>query len=139
MSTCNRIRTLVMACIAAAILVSPPAYALFAKLTTNLVGISIDGVIPNGKASVDQSNLPTIPALLALGVSKVNLRDGTVLSVNMSDCPWFGPVAYLNIVDGSARIRTSLPLVCQTGRLSSITIVDQNGTVLLQGGNPWKI
>jgi hypothetical protein len=128
-----------MACFAAAILVSTPAYALFAKLTTKLVGINIDGAIPTGTASVDQSNLPTIPALLAVGVSKVNLADGTVLSVNLSDCPWFGPVAYLNIVDGSARIRTSLPLTCQTGRLSSITIVDQTGAVLLQGGNPWKI
>jgi len=72
-------------------------------------------------------------------VSKVNLPDGTVLSVNLSDCPWFGPVAYINVVDGSASINTKLPASCQIGRGSTITMANPTGTIILSGGSPWKI
>jgi hypothetical protein len=132
-------RTLLMICISVAVVLSSPAYAIFGKLSTSLVGTSINGVTTSGKASVNQANYPVIPGLLMVNISKVNLPNGTVVSVSMSDCPWFGPVAYMNVVDGSASISTSLPSVCQTGRASSITINDQGGNVLLRGGSPWKI
>jgi hypothetical protein len=138
MSTLTKKRTLLMASLAIALMMASPVYAIFAKLSTSLIGTSINGVTPSGNASVNQGNYPIIPGLLTIKVSKVNLPDGTVLSVNISDCPWYGAVAFLKVVDGSASLSTSLPSVCQVGRLSSIT-VSKNTTIYLRGGNPWKI
>ena len=139
MSTLTKKRTLLLASLTITLMMASPVYAIFAKLSTSLTGAAISGVTPSGNASVNQGNYPVIPGLLMIKVSKINLPDGSVLPVTMSDCPWFGAVAYLKIVDGSASISTSLPSVCQTGRLSSITISNQTGAVLLRGGNPWKI
>lgn len=127
-----------MASLAITLMIAAPVYAIFGKLSTDLKGSAISGVTPTGKASVNQANYPVIPGLLAVNVSKVNLPDGSVLSVSISDCPWFGPVAYLKIVGGSASISTSLPSNCQVGRLSSITVTTQS-SIILRGGNPWKI
>ncbi len=116
-----------------------PAYAIFAKLSTGLTAlVVIGGVKPSGSASVNQSNYPASPGILNVKVSKINLPDGTVLPVTMSDCPWYGAVAYLKVVSGSASISTSLPANCQTGRLSSISILYKT-SIVLTGGNPWKI
>ncbi len=131
-------KVLLMASLSFVVLLSAPAYAIFAKLTTSLTGPAISGAVPGGKASVNQGNYPVVPGMLAVNLSRINLPDGTVVSVNISDCPWFGPVAYLNIVGGSASISTSLPSSCQVGRLSTITIVNSTGTVILSGGRPWK-
>ena len=139
MSVFTTKHTLLMVCISVAVVLSSPAYAIFGKLSTSLVGTSISGVTPSGKAPANQVNYPAIPDLLMVNISKMNLPNGTVVSVSMSDCPRFWPVAYMNVIDGSASISTSLPSVCQTGRASSITISDQGGNVLLRGGSPWKI
>jgi hypothetical protein len=132
-------RTFLIASLCATTVLSYPAYAIFAKLTTNLTGTAINGAVPNGKASINQGNYPVVPGMLAVNVSKLNLADGTVLSVNLSDCPWFGPVAYINVVDGSASINTKLPASCQIGRGSAITMTDPTGVTILSGGSPWKI
>ena len=119
-------------------LIVSPAYAIFPKLSTDLTGSAIGGVTPNGKASVDQSSYPTVPVFVTVMVTKVNVPNGTVVAVNISDCVSYGPVAHLTIVNKTASLGTYLPSFCQVGRLSSITIT--NGTqVLLSGGNPWKI
>ena len=117
-----------------------PAYAIFGKLSTSLKGLFIlNGVAPSGKAAVDQSKYPSVPAVLSLSVSSIRVVDGTILPVSISDCPWYGPVAYLKVVGARANLSTSLPANCQVGRLSAITVDTLDGTILLKGGNPWKI
>jgi hypothetical protein len=121
-------------------LLSCPAYALFAKLSTELVAqYSLGGQTPKGKAGINQASYPSKPAVLSISVSSVNVPDGTVLQVNLSDCATYGAVAYLNIVGKSASLSASLPANCQIGRLSSISVLTTNGAVLLKGGAPWKI
>lgn len=119
-------------------LIVSPAYAIFPKLTTELTGSAIGGVTPSGKASADQSRYPTVPAFVTVMVTRVNVPDGTVVAVNLSTCTYFGPVAYLTIVNKTASLGTYLPSVCQVGRLSAITIT-KDTQVLLSGGYPWKI
>jgi hypothetical protein len=138
MSTLTKKRNFLIASFIFALMMAFPVYAIFAKLSTSLTGAAISGVTPSGNASVNQGNYPVIPGLLTIKISKVNLPDGTVLSVNISDCPWYGAVAFLKVVDGSASLSTSLPSACQVGRLSSIT-VSKNTTIYLRGGNQWKI
>lgn len=119
-------------------LLSAPAYAIFAKLTTSLTGTAILNVIPTGKAAINQGSYPKVAAALSVNVAKVNVPDGTVLEINLTDCAAFGPVGYLKVVGGSASIGISLPGICQIGRSSSITINDATGADILRGG-PWKI
>ncbi len=120
--------------------VAGPAYAIFGKLSTSLKGLyTLNGVTPSGKAAVDQSKYPRVPAVLSLSVSSIRAVDGTILLVNISDCPWYGPVAYLKVVGARASLSTSLPENCQVGRLSAITVDTLDGTILLKGGSPWKI
>jgi len=121
-------------------LVSVPAYALFAKLSTELVAqYSLDGQISKGKAAINQAGYPSKPGVLKISVSGVNVPDGTLLSVNMNDCPWFGPVAYLKVTGKGASLSTALPASCQIGRTSTITVNTANNAILLKGGAPWKI
>lgn len=132
-------RILIAASLAMFITTVPPAYAIFAKLSTNLLAaVTINGITPTGNASIDQSGYPTKAGILSIKVSKVNLPDGSILSVNLSDCPWYGAVAFIKIFGGSANISTSLPATCQIGRLSSVT-VGYKTAILLKGGSPWKI
>ena len=128
--------TFLMACI----LATTPAYAIFGKLSTTLKALyTLNGSTPNGNASVNQTKYPSVPAALSVSVSNVRVVDGTVLPISISDCPWYGPVAYLKIVGARASLSTYLPANCQVGRLSTITIAAQDGTILLKGGYPWKI
>jgi hypothetical protein len=123
----------------ACLVMASPAYALFAKLSTNLVAVvTISGVKPSGNANINQSKYPASPGILSMKVSKVNLPDGSILAVNLSDCPWFGPVAYLKVFSGSASLSTSLPAICQIGRTSSIAVSYQTSVVMV-GGSPWTI
>ncbi|MBK8814151.1 MAG: hypothetical protein IPN42_00920 [Methylococcaceae bacterium] len=118
---------------------APPAYALFAKLSTDLIAaVTIGGVKPSGSANVNQSKYPSSPGVFSIKLSNVKLPDGSVLAVNISDCPWYGPVAYLKVFGGSATLSTTLPGNCQVGRLSSITVLYKT-TLISKGGNPWKI
>jgi|GEM_PF-1609275 len=129
----------VLVCLSLFCLVSAPAYALFAKLTTNLSGTAIMNVKPTGKAAINQGNYPKVAAALSVNVSKVNVPDGTVFEINLSDCKAFGSVGYIKIVGGSASVGISLPSICQIGRGSSITINGATGANILSGGGPWKI
>ena len=45
-------------------------------------GPAIDGVTPRGSGLVEQCNLPAEPGTLTVTVKRVNLPDGTVLTVN---------------------------------------------------------
>jgi hypothetical protein len=120
-------------------LASVPAFALFAKLSTTLVGqYSLGGQIPTGKAAINQANYPSQPGVLSISVSNVNVPDGTQLAVILSDCPWYGPVAYLTVTGKRASQSTTLAGNCQVGRLSRIDVI-YNSLILLKGGNPWKI
>jgi hypothetical protein len=121
------------------LLIAAPAYAIFPKLSTTLTALAtINGTKPSGNANLDQSRYPNSPGVLSVKVSKVSVPDGSILAVNLSDCPWFGPVAYVKIVKGSASVSTSLPATCQIGRSSSITLIYNNLTVM-KGGSPWTI
>lgn len=132
-------RTWIISSFAAILFIASPAYALFAKLSTDLIpAVTISGVKPSGSANVNQSKYPSSPGVLSVKMSNVKLPDGSVLAVNISDCPWYGPVAYLKVFGGSASLSTSLPGNCQVGRLSSITVL-YNTTIISKGGNPWKI
>lgn len=139
MSVFTAKRTCILSSFAAILIIATPAYAIFAKLSTDLVAAAtIGGVKPSGNANIDQSRYPSSPGVLSIKVSNAKVADGSVLAVNISDCPWYGPVAYLKVVGGSANLSTNLPGNCQVGRLSSITVW-YNTTVILYGGNPWKI
>jgi hypothetical protein len=70
-----------------AVLAATPALAVFPQLQTDLTGPAIGGQIPRGTAEVFQT---AFPGTLAVRVSKVNLPDGTVLNVVMTDCEAFG-------------------------------------------------
>lgn len=139
MSIFNAKRNGIVASFLTLSVLATPAYALFAKLSTDLIAsVTISGVKPSGSANINQSKYPSSPGVLSIKMSNVKLPDGSVLTVNISDCPWYGPVAYLKVVGGSANLSTSLPGNCQVGRLSSITVL-YNTTLISKGGNPWKI
>jgi len=117
------------------------ALAVFPGLSTDLTGAAIDGVTPQGAARIDQSSFP---GTLEVRVSRVNLPDGTTLTVVISDCVSFGSpnVGTFTIAHGRARFVTTLPAapsVCQVGRNSSITVNTDDGTVILRGGAPWTV
>ncbi len=62
------------------------ALAIYGFLTTTLSGPAIGGVVPQGTAAINRSKLPTKPGTLCLRVTGVNLPDGTVLNVVLTDC-----------------------------------------------------
>jgi hypothetical protein len=118
------------------LLAAAPAFALYPQLSTKLAGPAIGGIVPSGDAKVDQSRLPTEALTLEARVKSVNLRDGTVLSVVLTDCG-SAPVATLTLSRGEAQLRTTVPF-CEVGRTSSILI--KNGApVVLSGGSPWQV
>lgn len=120
-----------------------PALAVFSVIETELTGPDIGGVTPRGEAQVDQSNLPT-PGTLEVRVKRVNLPDGTVLTVEITDCASFtgSPVVgTITIERGRGSLTTTLPSepsVCQVGHNSSI-FLKLGDTVVLEGGSPWTV
>lgn len=119
------------------------AHAVFPHLQTDLTGPAIDGQVPRGTAEVDQT---AFPGTLTVRVSKVNLPDGTVLSVVLTDCEAFGTpggvVGTLTLDRGRGRLTTVLPSepsVCQVGHNSAIFLTQADGTVVLEGGSPWEV
>ena len=118
------------------------AHAIFPRLQTDLTGPAIDGVVPEGVARLDQSGLPAEPATLDLRIRNVNLADGTVLTVFITDCSSGGvpiPLGDLTLDGGKARGSLTLPAQCQTGHNSSIFLKTADGTVVLEGGSPWEV
>lgn len=121
--------------IVAAALTSP-AFAIFPQLSTKLSGPAINGVVPEGDAKVDQSRLPAEPLTLDARVKSVNLPDGTVLSVVLTDCG-ASPVGTITLSRGEGQLRTTVP-GCQVGRTSAI-YVNNGATRILSGGAPWQV
>lgn len=113
------------------------ALAVFPQLSTDLTGPAIDGVVPRGTAEVHQTQFP---GTLDLRVSRVNLPDGTVLTVIMTDCLQ-DSVGTITIDKGRARasiLLPSEPSVCQVGHNSSI-FLRLGETTVLEGGSPWEV
>ena len=127
-----------------ALVTAAPAAAVFSVIQTDLTGPDIGGKTPRGIATVDQSQLP-VPGILTLRVSGVNLTDGTVLTVVMTDCEAFSGSAIVGTITlerGKARATITLPSepsVCQVGHSSSIFLQLADGTVVLEGGSPWEV
>src|SRR6266571_7956365 len=111
-------------------LVASPALAIFPQLTTKLSGPAINGVVPTGDAKVDQSKLPAEPLTLDVRVRNVNLPDGTVLSVVLTDCG-ASPVGTITLSRLEGQLRTTVP-GCQVGRQSAIH-VNSGSTRILSG------
>src|SRR5215470_16011628 len=111
------------------------AFAIYAFLSTTLSGPAIGGVVPQGAAGIDQSGLPTKPGELCLSVSNVNLPDGTVLNVVLTDCG-SGAVGTFTLSGGAGKLNTALPAGCQIGGDSAI-YVREGGTTILSGGARW--
>jgi hypothetical protein len=114
-----------------------PVFAIFPQLSTTLTGPAINGVVPGGDAKVDQSKLPNQPATVDVRVKNVNLPDGTVLGVVLTDCG-ASPVGTITLSRGEGQLRTTLPQGCQIGRNSSI-LINNGGTTILRGGAVWKV
>ena len=127
-----------------ALATAAPVAAVFSVIQTDLTGPDIGGRAPRGTATVDQSQLPT-PGSLDLRVSHVNLPDGTVLTVEITDCEAFigSPiVGTITLERGRARTTMTLPSepsVCQVGQNSSIFLKLPDGTIVVEGGSPWEV
>jgi hypothetical protein len=127
-----------------ALVTAAPAAAVFSVIQTDLTGPDIGGRTPRGTATVNQSQLPA-PGTLDLRVSHVNLPDGTVLTVEITDCESFtgSPVVgTVTLENGRARATITLPSepsVCQVGHNSSIFLKLADGTMVLEGGSPWEV
>jgi hypothetical protein len=114
-----------------------PVFAIYPQLSTTLTGPAINGVVPGGDAKVDQSKLPTQPGTVDVQVNNVNLPDGTVLGVVLTDCG-ASPVGTITLRGGDGQLRTKLPAGCQIGRQSSI-FINNGSTTILSGGAPWTV
>ena len=127
-----------------ALATAAPVAAVFSVIQTDLTGPDIGGRAPRGTATVDQSQLPT-PGSLDLRVSHVNLPDGTVLNVEITDCEAFSGspiVGTITLDRGRARATITLPSepsVCQVGHNSSIFLKLADGTIVVEGGSPWEV
>jgi hypothetical protein len=116
---------------------APPVFAIYPQLSTTLTGPAINGVVPGGNAQVDQSKLPTQPGTVDVQVNNVNLPDGTVLGVVLTDCG-SSPVGTITLRRGDGQLKTKLPVGCQIGRQSSI-FVNNGSATILSGGAPWTV
>ena len=105
-----------------------PALAIFPILNTTLSGPAINGVVPTGTATVNQSRLPEVPLTLSVQVSSVNLPDGTVLGVVVTDCGG-APVGTIKLVHEQGQLKTKVP-GCQVGKLSAIDVNNGASTIL---------
>jgi hypothetical protein len=119
-----------------AAVVAAPALAIYPHLNTTLSGPAINGVVPSGNATIDQSKLPAVPLTLDVRVSSVNLPAGTILSVVLTDCGT-APVGTIKLTHEQGQLKTKVP-GCQVGRQSAIHV--NNGSVtILSGGAPWQV
>ncbi|MBI4290547.1 MAG: hypothetical protein HY661_03590 [Betaproteobacteria bacterium] len=114
---------------------APSALALFSSLSIDLSGPSIGGVVPSGTAAISQGGFPAQPGIVEIRVSNLNLPDGTLLSVSLSDC---GPVAVgsMTLFATQAQLKTAFRRGCRIGRLSKILV--NNGTATVLSSVRWK-
>jgi hypothetical protein len=118
------------------VIASSPAMAIYPQLSTKLSGPAINGVTPGGDAKIDQSGVFERPLALDVKVQNVNLPDGTVLSVVLTDCVSSSPVGTIRLSRRQGELHTTVPN-CHVGRTSSIHI-NNGATRVLSGGSPWK-
>jgi hypothetical protein len=78
------------------------------KLEYVLSGPPIAGVVPSGRAVIDQ---PRLPGTLTCEVQNVNLPDGTVLVVSVNGYR----AGTLTLVGGRARMQALIPFQVRTG------------------------
>jgi hypothetical protein len=120
----------------AAAVVAPAALAIYPKQSIKLTGPAIGGVTPRGSALVEQCNLPAEPGTLTVTVKRVNLPDGTVLTVNYGGVePGGGQnlgTFTLNARAGS--FVTTLPF--QAGANDNIAVMN-GSTIVLSASNRW--
>ena len=120
-----------------------PVAAVFSVIQTDLTGPEIGGRTPRGSATIDQSQLPA-PGILDLRVNNLNLPNGTVLTVIITDCVTLESpdVGTITLQHGTARATLTLPAtpsVCQVGHNSAIFLELADGTIVLEGGAPWEV
>ena len=128
---------------ALALVAAAPVLAVFPHIQTDLTSPASDGKVPRGTAAVDQT---AFPGTLDVRVKGVDLPDGTVLTVVLTDCASFGApggvVGTLTLEGGKGRLTTVLPSepsVCQVGHNSAIFLRLDDGTTVLEGGSPWEV
>lgn len=119
-----------------AFIASSPAFAIYPQLSTKLSGPAISGVVPSGDAKIDQSGVFEVPLKLDVKVQNVNLPDGTVLNVVLTDCVAASPVGKITLSRRQGELHTSVSN-CHVGRTSSIHI-NNGATRVLSGGSPWN-
>jgi hypothetical protein len=78
------------------------------------VGPAINGVVPSGKATLDE---PSLPGQLTTEVQNVNLPDGTTLLVSID----YYVVGSLNLFQGKAKLQTTVPFQVKTGPFEIMT------------------
>jgi hypothetical protein len=93
-----------------------------------LSGPAINGVVPEGLASADQSRFSSGGStILTVQVKKVNLRDGTVLGVTLD----FTPIGSITLVGGQGSLTANLG---HFGVSRDQVRVKNGDAVILQGG-----
>jgi hypothetical protein len=93
-----------------------------------LTGAAIGGVAPEGQALADQSQYLTGGStILTVQIKKVNLPDGTVLSVSLD----FTPVGSITVTKGEGTMRASLGHFAVS---RDQVRVANNGVTILSGG-----
>jgi hypothetical protein len=120
-----------------ALATASPALAIYPQLQTGLSGPAMGGAVPQGDAKIDQSKLPDQGATLDVRVKNVNRPDGTVLTVQLTDCV-SAPELRVTLSRGEGQLHTTLPTWCPIGRTSSI-LVKEGATTRLSGGSPWQV
>jgi hypothetical protein len=92
------------------------------KLEWVLSGPAIGGIIPSGKAVLDQ---PSLPGTLRCEVKNVNLPDGTILSVSLG-----GYIAgNLTLTQGAGKMEAKIPFQFRNGAVEIL----QGSTAILSG------
>src|SRR4051794_22896223 len=92
------------------------------KLEYVLSGPPINGVVPSGKAVIDQ---PRLPGTLTCEVQNVNLPDGTALVVSVNGYA----AGTLNLFGGKAKMQTTIPFQVRTGPFQIL----YNGLTIMTG------
>ena len=97
-----------------------------------LTGPAINGVVPEGQALADMSQFPIGGnTILTVQVKKVNLQDGTVLSVTLD----FTPVGTITLSRNEGTLVTSLGhFGVSNDKVRVYSGTDTTGTPILSGG-----
>jgi hypothetical protein len=111
-----------------------PALASFTYQSTVLSGAAIRGLVPQGKANLNQAMQPNASGRLVVELTNVNLPVGTRLAVTLDRRP-VGTL--LMEANGLGVLSAAVPF--QVGRLSRLVVALEDGTPVLFGGTPWTV